>query len=131
MNPPQVSELQHEILRILWAQVEARASEVHEGLSAARDLAPTTVSTLLTRMEKKGLVAHRTEGRQFVYRALVSEREIRQSMVTDLAERVFEGDLAAMVSDLLGGTNVSAEELETIRGLLDRKQEELEGPHGN
>src|SRR5512145_3351806 len=127
MNPPQVSELQHEILRILWSRGEARAAEVHEGLSEARDLAPTTVSTLLSRMEKKGLLTHRTEGRQFVYRAVVTESEIRRSMVTDLAERVFEGDLTAMVSDLLGRAHVSAEELETIRELLDRKQEELEG----
>ena len=130
MNTFQVSELQHEILRILWGLEEARVIEVHGALTASRDLALTTVSTLLARMEKKGLIRHRAEGRVFVYRANVSEGEIRESMVSDLTERVFQGDIEALVSHLLGGQNVSRDELNRMRSLIERKQRELEANDG-
>ncbi len=81
-------------------------------------------------MEKKGLVRHRAEGRVFLYRANVSEGEIRQSMVADLTERVFQGDLEALVSHLLGGENVDREELDRMRSLIERKQRELEATDG-
>lgn len=131
MKSLQVSELQHEILRILWDRGEARVTDVHAGLSETRDLALTTVSTLLARMEKKGLVRHRADGRVFLYRANVSEGEIRQSMVADLTERVFQGDLEALVSHLLGGEHVDREELDRMRSLIERKQRELEATDGD
>lgn len=126
----QVSELQHEILRILWNRGEARVTDVHSVLSESRELASTTVSTLLARMEKKGLVRHRVDGRVFVYRAVVSEEEVRQSMVADLTERVFQGDLEALVSHLIGGEQVDREDLDRMRSLIERKQRELEATDG-
>jgi len=130
MNPLQVSELQHEILRILWDLEEARVTDVHAALSESRELASTTVSTLLARMEKKGLVRHRVDGRVFLYRAAVSEEEVRKSLVSDLTERVFQGDLEALVSHLLGSEQVDREELDRMRWLIERKQRELEATDG-
>lgn len=130
MNALQISELQHEILRILWDEGESRVTEVHAALNTSRDLALTTVSTLLARMEKKGLVRHRAEGRVFLYRPNVSEGEIRQSMVADLTERVFQGDVEALVSHLLGSQGVDLEDLDRVRTLIERKQRELEATDG-
>jgi BlaI family transcriptional regulator, penicillinase repressor len=114
----------------LWERQEARVTDVHAALAESRDLALTTVSTLLARMEKRELVRHRAEGRVFLYRANVSEGEIRQSMVSDLTERVFQGDLEALVSHLLGGEHVDLEELDRVRSLIERKQRELEANDG-
>ena len=125
-----VSELQHEILRVLWDRDEARVTDVHAALSESRELASTTVSTLLARMEKKGLVRHRVDGRVFLYRAAVSEEEVRQSMVSDLTERVFQGDLEALVSHLIGGEQGDREDLDRMRSLIERKQRELEATDG-
>lgn len=125
-EPTQLSELQHAIMRVLWEDGEATVSQVHTRLQPDRGLAPTTVATLLTRMEKKGLVDHRTEGRQFVYRPLVSEQEVQRSLVSDLASRVFEGDLAAVVNQLLDTRDVSSNELARVRALIEAKEKELE-----
>ncbi|MEZ4653794.1 MAG: BlaI/MecI/CopY family transcriptional regulator [Candidatus Eisenbacteria bacterium] len=116
-------------MRILWDE-KSRVTEVHAALNTSRDLALTTVSTLLARMEKKGLVRHRAEGRVFLYRPNVSEGEIRQSMVADLTERVFQGDVEALVSHLLGSQGVDLEDLDRVRTLIERKQRELEATDG-
>jgi predicted transcriptional regulator len=85
------------------------------------------VATTLTRMEQKRLVGHRVEGRQFVYRALLAQEEARRSMVGDLADRLFAGDVTALVSHLLEERAVAAAELERLRALIDRKKKEARG----
>jgi predicted transcriptional regulator len=69
-------------------------------------------------MEDKGVVSHRSEGRQFVYRATVSEDEVRSSMVGELLDRLFAGDPAALVSHLVADHGMSEAELEELRVLL-------------
>ena len=53
---------------------------------------------MLSKMERKGVVRHRTDGRRFVYRATVSREEVRRTMLGDLNERLFGGSVAAMVA---------------------------------
>jgi len=81
---PHLTSLQLDVMRVLWARGEATATEVHADLAPGRRLAPTTVATLLRRLERRGLLAHRTEGRQFVYRPAVSEDAVRSSMVGEV-----------------------------------------------
>ncbi len=119
----QLSELQLAVMRAVWVADEATVAEVHEAL-AERGLAPTTVATLLNRLEKRGLLSHRTEGRQFVYRALVAEDQLRTTMVEELTDRVFAGDVAALVSQLLADHEIDAGELARVRSIIDARLRE-------
>lgn len=123
-----LTELQLEIMRILWERREATVQEVHAALHPHRGFAQATVATLLSRMEKKGVVAHRTEGRQFVYRAEVEEPQVRRSVVaefTELADRLFRGDTALLVSHLLEEREVDSSELARVRQLVEAREAEL------
>lgn len=120
-NTPQLSDLQLAILRAVWDHGEATVAQVHEDTLPARGLALTTVATLLTRLEKRGLLAHRREGRQFIYRALVTEEEIRREMVSELTDRVFQGDVSELVSHLLTDGEISEGDLDRVRKLLDER----------
>ena len=125
MSDPQLSDLQLALLRILWDRGEATAAEVHEGLrDLDRALAPTTVATLLSRLEKRGLVHHESRGRAYVYRATVPEHEVRRSMLAKVTDYFFAGDPAALVSHLLGGREVTPEELAAIHRLVDASRGE-------
>ncbi len=106
-----LGDLQLAIMRVLWARREATVAEVHQALLDERGLAPTTIATMLVKMEKKGVVAHRSEGRRYVYRPTVSEAEVRRTMVAELTDRLFAGDTAALVSHLLDEHQASAEDL--------------------
>jgi predicted transcriptional regulator len=117
----QLTELQIAIMRVLWDRGRATVAEIQEALRAERGLALTTVATLLSRLEKRGVVSHVTRHRQFVYRALVTEAEVRHSMVHELTERLFDGDVAAMMSHLLTGREISPGDLERIKAMLDQQ----------
>ena len=108
-----------DILRVLWSRGEATVVEIWEALHDERGLAQTTLATMLSRLEKRGVVSHRTHSRQFVYRAEVSEDVARHSMVRELTTRLFEGDVPALMSHLLSEQDVSPGDRERIRAMLD------------
>ena len=61
------------VMRLLWQRREATVAEVQQALETDPPLAYSTVATVLSRMERKGLITHRVEDRQYYYRAVVSE----------------------------------------------------------
>lgn len=113
-----LGDLQYAIMRILWRSGEATVAQVQEALEGDRDRALTTIATMLAKMEKKGIVAHRSEGRQFVYRTLVSEAEVQRSMVEDLTGLLFRGDFTALVSHLLTEQEIDGAELKRLKSLI-------------
>lgn len=119
-----LGDLQYAIMRVLWEEGEATVARVQERLadSERHERALTTIATMLTKMEKKGVVAHRSEGRIFVYRALVKEDAVRRSMVTELTDRLFQGDYGALVSHLLDEQDIDRAELLRLRTLLAAKK---------
>ena len=114
-----LSDLQLDVVRVLWRRKEATAAEVQASLETARGLALTTVSTVLSRLEKRGLVTHRTEGRTFIYRAVITEPEVRHSMLGSLVDSVFKGDPTELVSQLLSAKDLSPSDLDRIRAMVD------------
>ena len=118
----ELTDLQLSLMRVIWSRGEASVSDVHEAVEPERGLALTTVATILTRLEKAGLVSRRPAGRHYLYRALVSEEEVRRSMVSGLAERLFQGDVTALVSHLLDEGDVAPGDLDRVRRLIDLKQ---------
>lgn len=120
-----LGELQYAIMRVLWEQGEATVARVVEGLPRAQRRALTTIATMLTKMEKKGVVDHRSEGRQFVYFPTVTESDVHRTMVADLTERLFQGDVGALVSHLISEQEIEADELARLKGLIaDRQRKE-------
>ncbi len=119
-----LGDLQLAIMRVLWARQEATVVEVQEILEPDRGLALTTIATMLTKMEKKGVVDHRTDGRKFVYRPTVTEKQVRRSMVSDLTSQLFRGDVTALVNHLLAEHEIESEELARLRAMIAAKERE-------
>ena len=122
-----LTSLQLSIMEVLWQQGEATTQETWDVVRGERTLALTTVATILARLERKGLVSHRREGRQHVYRAEVTRAEVRRFKVRDLTETLFGGDAVALMSHLVRREDVNAEELEQIRALLKEAQQAGDG----
>jgi predicted transcriptional regulator len=119
----QLGDLQLAIMRVRWTRGEATVAQVHQDLEPERGLALTTIATMLSKMEKKGVVNHRSEGRVFVYLPTVSEETVNRSMVADLTERLFEGSTAMLVNHLLTQQEIDPRELKEIRRLIDEQAE--------
>jgi BlaI family penicillinase repressor len=117
-----LGDLQLAIMRVLWGRDEATVADVHETLEPERGLALTTIATMLAKMEKKGVVEHRAEGRRFLYRPTVSEGQVRRSMVSDLTSQLFRGDALALVNHLLSEHEIDGQELNQLRKLIAAKE---------
>jgi predicted transcriptional regulator len=128
-DPRRLGDLELAILRVLWDHGEASAGDVHQAL-ADRGLAPTTIATMLRKMEDRGLCAHRRAGRQFLYRAVVAEADAQRGLVGDLVERLFGGDPAALVSHLLAEGQIDPRELDELRRRVAEAGPEREREEG-
>jgi predicted transcriptional regulator len=113
-GPRNLGDLQLAILRTLWDLGEAPVSAVHEAL-ADRQLALTTIATMLRKMEEKGLVGHTELGRQFVYRAKVAPEQVQKNLVGDLVTKLFDGDPLALVNHLVRAGEIELGELDDLR----------------
>jgi predicted transcriptional regulator len=116
-----LTPLQLAVMQVLWASDEASVSEVQKGMTGKR-LALTTVATLLTRLEQRGLLAHRVEGRQYIYRARVTPVDVRQSVTRDLLGSLFHGDVTAFVTQLLDARDLTREEIADLKRLIKSKE---------
>jgi BlaI family penicillinase repressor len=113
-----ITELQLAILRILWQRDEATVAELWEALYEERGLAQTTIATLVARLQRRGIVARRTRDRQFLYRATITEADVQHSMVSELTERLFAGDPAALVNHLLSASEMTPGDLARVKRMI-------------
>ena len=101
-----LGDLQLRIMKVLWK------------------LSTTTVATMLRKMEDRGLVRHREDGRKFIYESAVSEDDVSRSMADDLVDRLFEGSLSATVSHLLEHREVDQQELARLERLIKAQKKQ-------
>jgi predicted transcriptional regulator len=117
-----LGDLQLRIMQVLWKQKEASVADVHAALGRESDLAYTTVATMLRKMEARGLVAHREEGRSFVYTAKVQADDVSRSMADHWVDRLFAGSLSDAVNHLLTTREVSQAELRKLEKLIAERK---------
>ena len=114
-----LTELQIAVLRLLWERGEASVAEIWEALYPDRKLAQTTVATIVSRLQRRGILTRRTRDRQFVYKTLLTEADVQHSMVSELTERLFAGDVTALVSHLLSARDMSPGDLARVRQMIE------------
>jgi predicted transcriptional regulator len=118
--------LQLAVMRVLWARGEASVVEVQEALRQDdRGLAQTTVATLLSRLEKRGVAGYRLDGRQYIYWARISEADVRKSVLAEVTDGLFDGDVTTLVSHLLNTNDVDEADLSRVRALIDARVRKL------
>jgi len=120
------TELELEILKILWEEAPLPVREVRARLEsrADRPLAHSTVITMLNIMYDKGFLKRKKDGKSFLFSPKVKKDRVTGGMMGDLLSRAFNGSPAAMVLNLLETTDVDADELAEIRKLISRKSKE-------
>jgi len=121
-TPPfAVTPAQLAILGVLWDAGEATTQEVTAAMRPARRYAITTVGTMLQRLEARGLVAHRRDGRHFRYRAAVTPAQVKRSVVrafSEIADELFADDPSELVSRLLADRKLDPAEVDRISELV-------------
>lgn len=122
-----LNTLQLAVMRVLWRRQEATVREIVDDIRPARAL--TSIATVLKRLERDGVVAHHEDGRQYVYRPLVSERDVRRTIVGGVVDALFGGDEAALLSHLLREADVDPETIDRLRRQLDATSSDAPDSH--
>ena len=118
------SELEMQVLGVLWERGPRTVRDVQAALSDGKDRAYTTVLTVLQVMERKGLVAHTRDGLANVYRPLVTQDETVRPVLKTLLNNIFAGDPARVVQALVDSAEVSPDDLKQMRRIIDQASRE-------
>jgi BlaI family penicillinase repressor len=110
-----------EILRVLWAEGPSALSSVCENLRQQRDVATTTVATMLRLMQDKKLVKRQGAGRGALWAAAVTHKRAARGMVRKLVDGVFDGSADRLITHLVEGGQLSQEQLVELRQLIDTR----------
>jgi len=114
-----LTDAQREIMEIVWERGEVTVTEVRDALAVKRELARNTVQTVIVRLEERGWLKHREEGRTFVYSANRGRGVSMGAKVAQMVDRFFAGSPEEMVTALLEYRGLSADEAERIREMID------------
>lgn len=118
-----LTETELELMHILWSLKEGTVTEVQEKLPEERDLAYTSVSTILRILEKKEILTSRKDGRRHIYKPLLSKEEYEAFSLNTLLERVFTNAPTSLVRTLVDTNKLTPSELEAIQILIAKKLE--------
>ena len=113
-----VSALEDEVMRIVWKRGTATAAEVLDELS--RPLSNASVRTILRRLEHKGYLRHKEEGRAFVYMPRVAQDDVAIGAVRTLVQRFFGGSATSLVMRLLDDGLVDKREVARLSRRVKR-----------
>jgi BlaI family penicillinase repressor len=116
---PRPTDVELQILDVLWEQGPSTVRQVHRSLAAQRATGYSTTLKMLQVMREKGLVVRDESVRPQLYRAAESRRETQLRMLDDLAQRAFGGSAQKLVMRMLSANRVSAEELAEMQRLIE------------
>ena len=118
------TELELEILQVLWRKQPLSGREIRDELAPVRDVTYTSVMTILGIMEEKSYVRRKKTGARFEYSARVTQESTSRRMLNDLVERLFEGSSVTAMVNLLETSDVDPAELAQLRKLIQQREKE-------
>lgn len=125
MKTKDPSPTETEILHSLWSRSKATVRDVHDDISATRPVGYTTILKQMQRMENNGLIRKTDDAkRAHVYTAVVGAKKVRSKLIDNLVKNAFGGRPNQMILHALGQKKLSAEDIASIRGLLDDIEKE-------
>jgi predicted transcriptional regulator len=111
---PTLTPQELELMKVVWRRGTATVRDVYEALLERRQIAYTTVMTMLNVLEKKGHLAKRAEGRSYVYAPVRTKQRVLGAMVREFVERVFDGSAEPLLVHLLEERQLSERDLDQL-----------------
>ncbi len=121
----ELGQLQRTVMEAVWKMGEATVGEVRERLARRKELAYTTVLSVMQKLERAGWLKHESKGRAYVYSATRSRSHEGTRSLRRLLDAVFGGDPKELFQHLLEDDKLGREDLAELKSLIDRRREEL------
>ena len=122
-----LSELEHLVMEVVWARGSVTGEDVREALAAQHPMKESTVRTMLGRLEQKGYVGHRVDGRTNVYSGIDAPQNVAAKAVRQIIERFCGGSVEQLLMGMVANDVVDERELQRLaQRIAKRKQREGE-----
>lgn len=118
-----LGETEMEILNIVWDLGEASVADVRERIHEYREVAYTTVMTIMKNLADKEYLKYRKDGLSYIYSAAVQPDQVRYSLINRLIDKVFQGSPKDLVQTLVQNENLSEEERQEIKNMIDKLED--------
>ncbi len=125
-KPPKISEAEWEVMNVLWLSSPLSASEVVDEVASRMKWHPKTVKTLLSRLVQKGALRYRQEGNRYLYTPAHPRARHIAAETRSFIERVFGGSVTPALVHFVEATDLSEDDLDELRQILERKQEDAQ-----
>jgi predicted transcriptional regulator len=119
-----LTDLELEVMHVVWQLGSPTVRQVHTVLGERREIAYTTVMTMMNILEEKGYLKRSKEGRAFIYEPVRPKSEVIASMVDDFVTKVFDGSARPLVMGLAKERKLSKNDLEDIARIIEETDEE-------
>jgi BlaI family transcriptional regulator, penicillinase repressor len=126
MNPsplPALSPAETEVLRLVWQLEAATVQQIFDTMPEDRSVGYATVQTLLRRLEKKGYVQHKVQGKAHLFSAAVKRDQVIKRTVSDFVERLFGGDPLPLILHLADQSKLNADDIDRLKQLIGKQNE--------
>jgi len=124
---PKPTESDLEILQLLWEYGPSTVRLINDKLNESREVGYTTALKLMQIMHDKGLATRNTDARTHIYSAAVAEGETRGRLLNQFLDKAFRGSAMDLVMQALGNHNASQDELDEIKALIAKIEQEKKG----
>lgn len=109
-------------MRVLWERHPMTAKDVADAVGPRNGWSERTVKTLLGRLVKKGAVRFREDGKRYLYSPRISQRVMVRAESRSFVDRVYGGEASPLLAQIIGESELSADQIAALRKLLDEKQ---------
>ena len=113
-----LGRLELQIMKVVWEKGKATVHDVKEALGKGRKPAYSTILTMMRKIEAKGYLEHEVDNRTFIYRPTISRNDVRQSILGDILDRLFEGSPSLLMNSLVEQKDIDETELQQIKKLI-------------
>lgn len=116
-----ISESEWQVMKIVWTKSPITTNEVVDALTPVTTWKPKTIMTLLKRLVQKEALGYEKKGRIFEYYPRVGEQECARVESQSFLQKVYGGTLQPMLAHFLSETDLSKEDIEELKQILDER----------
>ncbi len=119
-NLPKISDAEFEIMKIIWDKNPISTNEIVETVKKTSSQNVRTIQTLISRLEKKGAISHKKEGKLYVYLPLIDKNEYISKKSTSFLDKFYNGAINRMVMNFIENDMLTDDDIATLKNILDK-----------
>lgn len=119
---PQISEAEFEIMKVIWDNSPINTKEIVDIVTKSSNWNMRTIHTLIARLEKKGAIKHKKDGRIYIFFPVVKKEDYIKSESKSFINKFYNGAVNKMVMNFIENDMLSLEDIQELKNILNEKE---------